>query len=463
MQAAAVNQPDSSVRDGLATAGPLSFAVVIPTYNHAKSVTGVLSRAAALGFLVVVVDDGSTDDTGRRLEEWQRTLGGSDGAARVEVVRHERNRGKAAALLTGFARAGELGATHAATIDSDGQLDPEDIPRLVEEARRHPRSLVLGTRPEHIEGRPGRCLVGRRYTSLGVMAQTGLRLSDTQCGLRVYPLELIRSVRCRGGRYAFEAEVIARGVWAGFGVREMPVNCRYFPVGERVSHWRPWRDSLRQGGVHARLLTAVMMPWGPRGAGDVAAADGAMDEARRDVDERSPAPRWRRLLRWINPARSYREVRDLSVGDIELASGLALGAMIGASPFYGLHTAMSVYTAWRLHLHPAVLVLGSQVSAPPLGVIVVASSMAVGHLLLTGAWPALDLSAVSGERMTIGGLLSGGARWLVYWLVGSVVVGMMVGAIAYFAGLGLARVIRRSRKGEPAAVSQLPRDSAASR
>lgn len=396
--------------------------VVIPVYNHAGGVARVLSRTARLNIEIVVVDDGSTDETPRVLADWCRANPGE----RAVVLTHRVNRGKAAALQTGFKHAGALGATHAVTIDADGQLDPEDIPRLLEEATRHPQALILGQRPDRVDGCPRRCAIGRGYASLAVLAQTGIRLGDTQCGLRVYPLELLRAIRCRAGRYAFEAEAITRAAWAGYEVRAMPVNCRYFSAAERVSHWKPWRDSVRQGGVHLRLVGVALVPWPWRRGG---------------MSDRSsaPAPRHRRLLGWLNPVRSWRQVREEAIGDLELASGLALGAWIGSLPFFGLHTLMSVYVAWRLHQHPAAVVLGSQVSVPPLGVVLAAGSMVVGHFMLTGGMIHVDTSSLtwaSAWRIPLQGLAE--------WLLGSIVVGAVVAGMAYALGLWVARQMRRA-------------------
>ena len=396
--------------------------VLVPVFNHAGTIIDVVSGIVARGYEVLVVDDGSTDETPLSLQAWRR----ANPAARVEVITHPKNMGKAAALRTGFARAAEMGATHAVTIDADGQLDPADIPGLLEEAERYPAALILGRRPDRIEGCPQRCIVGRRNASLGVLAQTGLRLSDTQCGLRVYPLALLAAVACRASRYAFEAEVITRAAWAGYEIREVPVSCRYFSGAQRISHFQPWRDSLRQGYVHATLVAIALAPW---------------SRARSQSDRADPVPRhWiHRVWDWLDPLRSWRRVRKETTGDLEMASGLAIGAWIGTLPFYGLHTVLSLYVAWRLHLQPATVVLGSQVSMPPFGVALAAASIAIGHFLLTGTLLRVDTADLTLEsvwRIPLWGFAD--------WLVGSMVLGVGVAAAAYFLGLWIARRARRA-------------------
>ena len=111
------------------------FAFVIPAYNHAATVAQVAGRARDMGFPVFVVDDGSTDDTSRRLAEVQG----------IEVLRHEKNEGKGAAILTGFMAASHK-ADYAITIDADGQHDPEDAIHLMDAIPLKKRPIVVGAR-----------------------------------------------------------------------------------------------------------------------------------------------------------------------------------------------------------------------------------------------------------------------------------------------------------------------------
>ncbi len=389
--------------------------VVVPTYNHGRTVTSVARALLALSLPVIVVNDGSTDATREGLEELEREARGAD----LTILHHERNRGKAEALRSGFAEAARGGRrTHVVTIDSDGQHDPADVPRLLEVSRAQPRALVLGTRELDLAGCPAHCKVGRTYTTLAIYAQTGRRLSDTQCGLRVYPLELVERVRCRAGRYAFEAEILTRALWAGYEIVEAPIWCSYQPEQGRTSHYRPTVDSLRQVGTHIRLLLRRLAPLPQR--------------LRRNDAGAQRRNRLRRFWAWLNPFKCWQDVRHTQMGTIECAAGLGLGAWIGTLPFFGAHTAICLFTAWRFSLRPATLVLGSQVSVPPLGVLLALVSTATGHLLLTGALPTPQ------ELGAEGSLVPHMAwRWLPAWLLGSVVVGFVLGMAVFGAALVL--------------------------
>lgn len=239
---------------------PVRPIVVAPTYNNAGTLEAVLQRIEAQGLPIIVVNDGSTDATAPRLTAWQA---GPRGVA-VEILTHPQNRGKAAALHTGFDRAAELGYTHALTIDTDLQHAPEEIPRLLDAARSAPRALVLGARQGDRTHQPARRRFARGLANRLVRWACGRPIADTQSGFRVYPLNLTQTLHCRAGHYAYETELIVRMIRAGGAVIEVDISGRYLPPAERVSHFRAGRDSLRWAVLMARLLAERAWPGGAR-------------------------------------------------------------------------------------------------------------------------------------------------------------------------------------------------------
>lgn len=223
--------------------------VVIPTYNNAGTLVNVVERVAAIGLPVIVVNDGCTDDSASRLKEHLAST-----STDVEIVTHPRNRGKAAALASGFHRARSMNATHAVTIDSDLQHDPEDIPGLLAASRQSPEALIVGARRDDLDGMPARSLIGRRLSNRAVLLASGVRVTDSQSGLRVYPLDLVEAAKCRSGHFGFETEIIVRAGWLGRPTVEEPITSRYLPPEQRVSHFRPCLDSWRAVLMHTRLL-----------------------------------------------------------------------------------------------------------------------------------------------------------------------------------------------------------------
>jgi glycosyltransferase involved in cell wall biosynthesis len=230
-----------------------SPAVIAPTFNNAQTLRTIIDGVIALNLQVFVVDDGSTDQTAQILADLAKNPA-------VVIVTHPANRGKAAALYSGFAAAEAAGFTHAATIDTDGQLDPADLTTLLEAVRQSQTSLIVGIRDESAPDYPARSNIGRRISNFLVWLECGLRVDDSQCGLRVYPLSLVRFVQCRAGRFGFETEIITRAGWAGCDVRGVPVSCRYQLPAGRVSHFRPWIDSFRAVAMHFCLLGRTLLP-----------------------------------------------------------------------------------------------------------------------------------------------------------------------------------------------------------
>lgn len=238
-------------------------AVVAPTYNNAATLPDILRRIDATGFPVIVVNDGSSDATAEILASWAR----QHPPPGFFAITHERNRGKAAALGSGFAHAIELGFTHAVSIDTDGQLDPEQIPDLAAAAEARPHALIIGDRDDTRPDYPARSRLGRRISNIAIRAASGATVADSQCGFRVYPLGATQ-LPCRARHFGWEAEIITRAAWAGYGIVNVPVRCRYFDDEQRVSHLNPWRETLRGIFLHTRLiLTRLLLPGRTRYAG----------------------------------------------------------------------------------------------------------------------------------------------------------------------------------------------------
>lgn len=224
-------------------------AVVIPAYNHGPQLGGVLLKTRELGLPIFVVDDGSTDETAEVAR----------GFAGVRLLSHGANRGKGAALLTGFAAAAPA-ADWAITVDADGQHHPADGLRLLQAVTPGEPALVVGNRRGMAHDNvPWTSRFGRGFSNFWVAVSGGPRLRDTQSGLRVYPVPEVLTLRPRGRRYQFEVEILALARLHGIPVREVDVSVRYRPGGERVSHFRPWTDFWRNARTFTRLITMRLL------------------------------------------------------------------------------------------------------------------------------------------------------------------------------------------------------------
>lgn len=209
-------------------------AVLIPALDCERTIGDVVRGARRFAAHVLVVSDGSSDATAEVAKQ-----------AGAEVLRHETNLGKGAALQNGMRRLAEQGFSRVLTMDGDGQHLADQIPLLLEESDRDRRALVIGAR--QIE--PGTVapikLFGNRFANRWVEIACGRSLPDTQSGFRVYPLHETLALNARAGRFAFETEVVIRAARSGLRTRSVPVRAYYPPADQRVSHYRPFLDTVR--------------------------------------------------------------------------------------------------------------------------------------------------------------------------------------------------------------------------
>jgi glycosyltransferase involved in cell wall biosynthesis len=224
--------------------------VIVPAYQAEKTLGAVVAdlRAAlpALQNEILVVDDGSTDRTAQVAV-----------AAGCQLVSHGRNRGKGAALLTGLATARARGHEVAVTVDADGQHPAEEARRVLLAAA-DPEAFVLGIRALATAGAPRKNQVSNDISNFFISRFAGRTLSDTQCGLRRYPIAQTLRLAPRGEGYDFEAEVLLRAVWAGVPVVEEPIRVLY--PEDRVTHFHVVRDPWR-------IVRTVVVALGDRRAG----------------------------------------------------------------------------------------------------------------------------------------------------------------------------------------------------
>ncbi len=237
-------------------AGEPRYAVVIPAYNESATIADVAARAARQVELVVVVDDGSTDGTAAALAGLPVTL-----------LRNDQNLGKGESLWRGMRHALGLGVAGVVTLDGDGQHTPEEIPRLLAEARAHPGEIVVGARTFGRDAAPRARYLANRVADFWIGWAAGQRLADSQSGFRVYPAALLRQVEVKHGPargFVFESELLIAAARHGFGSRAVPISALYHKAA-RPSHFRPVLDIVRITRMVAwQLLRRGMHPAGLR-------------------------------------------------------------------------------------------------------------------------------------------------------------------------------------------------------
>lgn len=214
-----------------------SFAVLVPAYQAAAHLGEVLLRIRALPAPphVLVVDDGSRDATA----EVARQFG-------AEVVSFAANRGKGHALIEGFRHLTEYDGV--ITMDADGQHPPECVPEFIAAAEAG-AELVLGTRARS-SGMPPLRRFANGFSSGWCSAIAGQRISDSQCGYRLYSRSVLAATPVRPSRYEVETEMAVRAARRGFRIAEVTIPTVY---GDETSHLSLTRDVPRIVGMMLRL------------------------------------------------------------------------------------------------------------------------------------------------------------------------------------------------------------------
>lgn len=205
---------------------------VIPAYNSADSLSLLLPAVKAQLSDIVVIDDGSADETS--------LVASREG---VEVIRHETNRGKGAALKTGFAYALENGYDLIITLDSDGQHDPKYIPLFQQAYNKSGADLIIGSRAGNKGDMPWDRRFSNRITSFILTLLLKKSIEDSQCGYRLISRRLLESINLESERFELETELIIKAARAGFNIEFLPIMVRYekaFPT-----HISRFPDTLR--------------------------------------------------------------------------------------------------------------------------------------------------------------------------------------------------------------------------
>jgi glycosyltransferase involved in cell wall biosynthesis len=216
-----------------------TLAATIPAYQAEASIGDVVRRTRSLFEHVLVVDDGSTDATGRAAAE-----------SGARVLRHPRNMGKGRALKTAFDDLFTRGFLAVITLDADGQHVPEEIPRLVE-AMGSGVDLVIGSREHLFDRMPPIRRASNRWSSRVISCFAGRPFADVQSGFRVYARGLLDRTGFPEPRFEAESAVVVRAARLGMHVVCVPVDLG-FADGRTTSHYRPVVDSLRIAGAVIR-------------------------------------------------------------------------------------------------------------------------------------------------------------------------------------------------------------------
>lgn len=331
----------------------LKCCVLIPTYNNHKTLGKVVKDVLGHTSNIIVVNDGSTDSTSQILADFTH----------IEQIHLPKNKGKGKALKTGFKKALALGYEFAITIDSDGQHFPEDIPvflnSLLNEETKN--VLYIGARNMQQSDVPGSSSFGNKFSNFWYWFETGVRLSDTQSGYRLYPLKAVEKLKLYTSKFEFEIEVIVKAKWSGTLVKNIPIKISYDDE-DRVSHFRKGRDFARISVLNTWFVLVALFWIKPRDLFRRFRKKGVRRFIKEDLLHSDDSPRKKAL-------------------------SIALGVFIGFSPLWGFHTIIVLFLAVLFKLNKMIAFAFSNLSIAPLIPFVLYASLRTG-------------SFITGEKLT---------------------------------------------------------------
>lgn len=381
----------------------LKCVVVMPTYNNAGTIAQVISDVKNYTNDVIVVNDGSTDNTASILSSIEG----------IKVIDYPNNKGKGYALKLGLAKAYEWGYRYGITIDSDGQHYADDIPVFIEKIEEKPDSLLIGARNLTADNMPSKNTFANKFSNFWYKVETWQELSDTQSGFRLYPLEKLQKIHFITRRYEFEVEVIVRAAWRGINVENVPIKVYYPPVEERVSHFRPLKDFTRISILNTVLVLYALLfyyPW-----------------------------KFLRMLTWENIKKFIdRHIIHSADSNLRMAAAMGWGIFCGILPIWGYQMVVAGFSAHFLKLNKVVAITFSNISIPPMIPFILYGSM------VTGAWLLGMENIFSIENVSLDNVFES----LTQYLLGSCVLAFLSGLLVFLISFLIMVLCKRKKSNE---------------
>ena len=316
----------------------LSICVIVPTYNNDKTLRSVISGVLENCNDVIVVNDGSTDNTESILEQFPS----------IHIIKNEHNKGKGTALYKAMHFAIGKGFKYAITIDSDGQHNPNDIALFVEKLEQTGEALIIGARDMDKDSVPGKSQFGRKFSNFWFKVETGINSPDTQSGYRLYPLNPINKLKLFTKKFEFEIEIIVRLAWKNIKVESVPVSVIYFNKEERVSHFRPFKDFTRISILNTFLVTLAFLYFMP--------------------------------IMFFKKERLSELLYNKNESNFTKACSIAFGVFMGIIPIWGFQLIVAIALAFLLKLNKFLVIIFANISIPPMIPIIIFGSLVCGKI-----------------------------------------------------------------------------------
>lgn len=371
----------------------LRACVIIPTYNNAATLAGVIEDVSLYNGHIIVVNDGSTDDTENIAKKYPF----------VQLISYQPNKGKGWALRQAIAYGIEKGYRYGITIDSDGQHFAKDLPLFIEKIEQEPDSFIIGARNMGQASVPGKSSFGYKFSNFWFRVETGINCPDTQSGYRLYPLAMLKGMRFFTRKYEFEIEVLVRAAWKDVPVTSVPVTVYYAPKEERVSHFRPFKDFFRISVLNTILVLITFLYIKPRN-----------------------------FLRMLFVKKNFRQTLhehlfNTGHSDRLKAISVGFGVFMGIVPIWGFQLVVAIFLAVLFRLNKALVIIAANISIPPMIPVILFASYKMGALWMGDNAAEFTFS----KALTLNSIKANLTQYIYGSITLSVVAGLAFGLITY--------------------------------
>jgi glycosyltransferase involved in cell wall biosynthesis len=371
----------------------LQVCILIPTYNNQSTIAGVISDVSAYCNNVIVVNDGSTDETPRILKSFPN----------IKLVSFKKNVGKGWALRKGLAYAVDLGYKYAISIDSDGQHFAKDLPQFLKRLETVQDAIIIGARNMDQASVPGKSSFGNKFSNFWFKVETGITLPDTQSGYRLYPLLPLKGMHFVTRKFEFEIEVLVRAAWKGVTIDSVPVKVYYAPKETRVSHFRPFQDFTRISILNTFLVIIAFLYIKPR---DFFRAIFQKKKFRQIINDHL-----------FNPHQS---------AELKAAS-IALGVFMGIIPIWGFQLVAAIFLAILFKLNKALVIIAANISIPPMIPVIIFLSIKAGAYWMGSNGFNIDFS----KSITIESVSNNLKQYIYGSITLAIIAGCALGLLSY--------------------------------
>lgn len=359
----------------------INYCVIIPTYNNCKFINKVIDEVKQFAKNIIVINDGSTDNTLEILSSQND----------IKVISYSKNKGKGHALKKGFEYALNKGFEYAITIDSDGQHFASDILKFINKITESPNSLIVGTRNLEAENMPSGNSFGNKFSNFWFSFISNIKLSDTQSGFRLYPLKEIKKLFLFTKRYEFELEILVKSSWKNIKIEEIPINVKYYEKGQRVSHFRPFVDFFRISLLNTYFVILSILFYKPF-----------------------------YFLKKINKNSIkdfyYKEILNPNESINKKTIAVMLGVFMGIVPIWGYQLVSAIALAYLFRLNKFIVGVAANISIPPMIPIIIYLSYLCGGFFIDDKIYLKYSSDISFELLTTN---------IYQYIIGSIVLALI--------------------------------------